>query len=63
MPIIQKIKEAIKLGIDDAAGELAFEAEKRGIWSYLIGTGFDPKADFKEDIYHRVLCPAIVQVS
>ena len=62
MPIMQKIKEGIKLGVEDAIGELAFNAEKLSIWSYLIGTGFDPKAEFGEDIYIRVICPAILQV-
>uniref|UniRef100_A0AC34GX87 BTB domain-containing protein n=1 Tax=Panagrolaimus sp. ES5 TaxID=591445 RepID=A0AC34GX87_9BILA len=61
MPIIQKIKEAVKLGVEDAIGELAFTAEKLGIWSYLIGTGFDPKSEFGDDIYHRLICPAILQ--
>lgn len=62
MPIVPKMKEAIKLEIEDAIGELAYTAEQLNIWSYLIGTGFDPKLEFGDDIYHRLICPAILQV-
>uniref|UniRef100_A0A7E4VNK6 U-box domain-containing protein n=1 Tax=Panagrellus redivivus TaxID=6233 RepID=A0A7E4VNK6_PANRE len=60
MPVMAKLHEALKLGLDDAARELAFMAEKLGIWTYVIGTGMDPKKEFGEEAYRNLICPSIV---
>ncbi|KAI6196927.1 hypothetical protein M3Y94_01165400 [Aphelenchoides besseyi] len=59
MSFEQKVKDAVKMNMFEAAKKVVYNAEKKGQWSYLISRGFDPKETFGEDVYFNVVCPAV----
>ncbi|KAI6194359.1 BTB domain-containing protein [Aphelenchoides besseyi] len=50
----QKVKDAVEMKMFEAAKKVVYNAEKKGLWSYLISRGFDPKETFGEDVYFNI---------
>lgn len=61
MNFSEKVIKAAELGLDDAVLELCYDAVKTGEWKSLQEVGFDARKIFGQDIFCRLVCPAIIE--
>ncbi|CAB3405003.1 unnamed protein product [Caenorhabditis bovis] len=56
----QRFQAAIENRLEPAIRELAFRAARDGTWDRMIQQGFEPEQFCGRDVYHRIVCPAIL---